>query len=364
MVRKSWFWPWGSPRERASPGLKLRHTLRSHQALSHRISWSPDGRYVAAGSAYGARIWDAETGKIVRDLSDFEGPGLSIAWSPDGLRLACAPPRPDGRTGSYWIGVWDVQTGDTIWKRRQGDHLARVTSSGSSGYDPYGEWVNHLAWAPDGKTLALAVRNKTVRLLHAENGKSIQTLNDCAGYLSAVAWSPDGEILASAGSDSVVLSDSVRLSKPIQLWDPHSGKLLQTIEGAGSSVIAWVPGNSSRRLAYVANDNSMRIWDFGTGQTAIVFHGHTAPATAVAFSSDGRLLASKGRSANDCLRIWCTDTSQQLATITASDDEECSEPGLAFHAHRPLLATLVSGQQLVRIWEIDHSVLSTRSATI
>ena len=111
--------------------------------------------------------------------------------------------------------------------------------------------VNRVEWSPDGKILASASTEGTVRLWSAE-GKSLATLTGHIGYVYSVAWSPDGKILASASWD-----------KTVRLWSPD-GKALATLTGQTDRVksVAWSP--DGKTLASASDDSTIRLWEINS----------------------------------------------------------------------------------------------------
>jgi small GTP-binding protein len=162
------------------PGLTLRHVLRGHTDEVNRITWSPDGSYLASPSEDKTiRLWDAHNGACVRTLQGHTGHVSSVAWSPDGQRLASS-------SGDNTI---------RLWQPASGKHL--LTLEGHT------KPVWSVAWSPDGQRLASASDDMTIRLWEATSGKPLHTLEGHTREVRGVAFSPDGRLLASTGFDSV-----------------------------------------------------------------------------------------------------------------------------------------------------------------
>ena len=182
------------------------------------------------------------------------------------------------------------------------------------------------------------------------------TLRGHSDWIGRIAWSPDGKWLASPSADQT-----------IRIWDAVTGEVVRTLEGHTNRVliVAWSP--DGRRFASAANDKTVRLWDAETGLATNVLEGHTGEVRCAAFAPDARLIASKVGSGDSTVRLWRCDTWQPVAVIP----EPASlywPPGMAFHPHEQVLATVGSdpgtekGQadQLIHIWQLDYNVLLDR----
>ncbi len=194
--------------------------------------------------------------------------------------------------------------------------------------------VLSVAWSPDGKYLASASADKTVRIWDTSSG---QTLRICKGHTDvvfSVAWSPDGKYLASASYD-----------KTVRVWDPNSGHTLLTYIGHTSLVTSVAWSSESKRLASGSWDKTVRVWDASNGQTLLTYSGHTDWVYSVAWSPDGKRLASA--SYDKTVRVWDTSSGQTLLTYTGHTSDVWS---VAWSPNGKRLAS-GSDDKTVRIWD-------------
>ncbi len=168
-----------------------------------------------------------------------------------------------------------------------------------------------MAFSPDGKTLASTSNDTTVRLWDGATGESRATLKGHEEQVYAVAFSPDGKTLASAGGNPFEVGDLLNPLRPgeLRLWDAATGEPRATLKGHESTVYAVAFSPDGKTLASAGVDplnpgrpGVLRLWDAATGEPRATLKGHAGAVHAVAFSPDGKTLASA--STDTTMRLW------------------------------------------------------------
>jgi WD40 repeat protein/serine/threonine protein kinase len=275
--------------------LKVFSPLRHDSAVLCAV-FSPDGKHIASSSQDGkVTLWDAKSGQRLFQFRAHESHARSVAFSPDGQRLATA-------SWDKTVKIWDVQT---LAKNRDPSALP-VLGTSSIGF-----MGSPLGPGPFIATSALVPRRIDPSPLH-----TLRTGPEVI-FWTAV-FSPDGRCLATSGNRNA--SGRVYPGE-VKIWDPVAGKELCTLEGQEErawSALAFSP--DSQWLATGHKDNVVNIWDVRTGRKRRTFRGHTVGVQCVAFSPDGRLLASGAGNSRDFespgeVKVWDVASGRQLLNL-------------------------------------------------
>lgn len=194
-----------------------------------------------------------------------------LVWI-DGEVVTRAGDHPD-RTIQLTCGVGDLVAGG------RPDRMGLVERRGGWSRTFEGDTIN--AIAVRGPLVAAAGADGIIRLLAADDGRTLRTLQGHAGPVLAVAFSPDGATLATGGAD-----------RSIRLWDAAAGTLRAAIHNHAEPVNALAFSPDGRRLASASSDRSVRIWDPAIGRLVRIVRGRESAVLSVAYTDDGRRLAA------------------------------------------------------------------------
>ncbi|GHB77172.1 hypothetical protein GCM10010377_79410 [Streptomyces viridiviolaceus] len=263
-------------------------SLDGRSSQVQTAAFSPDGRtLVTSHDGWEVRLWDVRTRKQHAVLTSAGSPAL---FSPDGGTIATG-----GDQGK--VLLWDART------RRKIDEL-RVHRSND------GAWPSHLAFSPDGTTLAVTVigfrasksDQSEVQLWDVRERRRTATLKGHTGQVTSLAFSPDGTMLATGASDATA-----------RLWDVRGHRSLATLPGHSGTVWTVAFSPDGRILASGGQDRSIWLWDVEERTAVTVLNSHTGQVNALAFSPDGTMLATGASDAT--VRLWDMRVGQPLATI-------------------------------------------------
>ena len=239
------------------------------QVPPFETAFSPDGALLATGDGEGVvRLWGVATPDAdPRELDDQASATTALAFSADGRRLAAG-----GTDGT--AGVWDLSDPATPYRDLPG-HDDLITS---------------LAFSPDGRRLVTASTDGTALLWDLEDvGAAAQPLPGHNGFVDSVAFSPDGTMVVTGAGDGIARLWTIdNLAAGARPLAGHSGRI---------DAVAISP---DKTVATGGADGTARVWS-GDGRERAVLR-HRGPVDALAFSADGRWLATG--SDDHSARLW------------------------------------------------------------
>jgi WD40 repeat protein len=221
------------------------------------------------------------------------------------------------------IRLWDVATGRQMGKPLTGD-------SGT---------ISSVAFSPNGKVLASGSYDKTIRLWDVATGRQIgKPLTGDTDEVNSVAFSPDGQILASGSDDQT-----------IRLWNAATGaEIGKPLAGATDAVNSVAFSPNGQILASGSNDDTVRLWNVATGtEIGKPFTGDTAAVNSVAFSPNGQILASGSN--DDTVRLWNVATGTEIGKPLTGNTKQVNS--VAFSPNGQILAS-GSDDDTVQLWNV------------
>ncbi|XP_074045019.1 notchless protein homolog 1 isoform X2 [Macrotis lagotis] len=302
-----------------------------HWVLS--IAWSPDGKKLASGCKNGQiLLWDPNTGKQVgRALAGHSKWITGLSWEPLHTNPECRYVASGSKDGS--VRVWDTTVGRC--DRILTGHTQSVTC---------------IRWGGDG-LLYSASQDRTIKVWRPHDGVLCRTLQGHAHWVNTMALSTDYVLRTGAfePAEASVNAQDVRGSLPelkeraldrynqirglgperlvsgsddftLFLWSPSEDKKpLQRMTGHQALINQVLFSPDARIIASASFDKSIKLWDGKTGKYLASLRGHVAAVYQIAWSADSRLLVSG--SSDSTLKVWDVKTRKLAVDLPGHADE-------------------------------------------
>jgi len=228
------------------------------------------------------KLFNLQSGEVIADLLVSEDEMFDVKFSPDGRRLASC-----GADGL--IAIFSCDENGTWQSMLIEDHA---------------DWVNSIAWSPDGTMLVSASRDKTSKVFDSATGKLLITYNGHAQNVSAAVFTTDGNRVASAGDD-----------KKVQIWTISDAKQEREIKAARSE-IAGIENYSENKLITFSADNLIRVHDCDDGKNINTIDAPSQWISSLTLSPDQQTVFF-GDHAGQIHKAKMTDSPSVIHTWTA-----------------------------------------------
>jgi WD40 repeat protein len=287
------------------------------------------GRYVLTGTDAGAQLWDAASGRLVREFPQggpLGGPsrGRSVAVSPNGMYIATSA------SDNSVVQLWDARSGVQVWRK-------------TVGVGPDGA----LAFSSDSMRLLVGQfdRALTATLLNVADGNPVGQLK--AGGQAPVAWSPNGQqILTGSGIDPN--------GYPALLWDLKRGAIAQRLDARTSGMRSVAVSQDGKDLFTL--DNGAQVWDLNSGTQTMRFLQRGFRQE----SPDGKYtLTSLGADGNPGRVATLRDSAGNVREL---DGHSGKIDSVGFSPDSRYAYT--TSEDLVQVWEVSSGRLLYRFPTL
>ena len=288
------------------------------------LAFHPEKDELFAAGYHEITVWNPDEGELLRRIGDVAERTYAIAFHPDGKQLAVAGGAPGQRGEVRLIDVEKSLTSmmlaacdgvvlaiafDSEGKRLAAageDRSIRIfdvaTGKQEREIENHADWVLSLDWSSDGKQIVSTSRDKTAKVFEVESGNLVATYAGHGATVFAAVFSPDGKHVYSAGADN-----------KIHMWNVPEAKKQKEAGGHGQDILKLilVDGN----LTSASADRTARQFDLEELKELKVLKDHSDWVCALAYDSRNKRLASGCFDGN--VQTWNLETGEPVFSFLA-----------------------------------------------
>lgn len=165
-----------------------------------------------------------------------------------------------------------------------------------------GGWVRAVVFLSD-RQIITAGQDRNIKIIDIASGKVVKTLSGHTNLINNLAISPANDLLVSGSYDNTV-----------NIWQISTGKLLRSLKGHTDKIFGLAISPDGTKIVSASRDKNLKIWDVKTGENLKTLVGHIAAVTCVVFTPDGKQVISAGN--DKSIRVWDIATGNQQFILT------------------------------------------------
>ncbi|WP_235440921.1 WD40 repeat domain-containing protein, partial [Limnoraphis robusta] len=290
-----------------------RNRLRGHDNVVRSVSISKDGKTIVYGSWDNTiKVWNRETGELIRTLTGHGGKVYSVSISNDSKTIVSG-------SGDNTIKVWNLETPDA----------EPLTLKGHNGQ------VNSVSISNDSKTIVSGSDDNTIKVWNRETGEEIHTLKGHNGQVNSVSISNDSKTIVSGSEDY-----------NIKVWNLQTGAEIRTLTGHQNWVKSVSISNDSKTIVSGSSDFTIKVWNLETGKEISTLKGHKGQVWSVSISNDSKTIVSG--SEDSTIKVWNLQTGEEIRTLKGHDNHVWS---VSISNDGTIVSC--SGDNTIKVWNLE-----------
>ncbi|MFP4650991.1 MAG: WD40 repeat domain-containing protein [Phormidium sp.] len=243
--------------------------------------------------------------------------------------------------------------------------------------------VTSISFSPNGRLIASAGSDRTIRVWDWQSGREIQRLAGNTSTVASLSFSPDGQMIVSGSQDGIIklweletgnvvhrIEAHIRrvtsldfsstgdfivsgsLNSTAKIWDSETGEIIKIFSSDLNSIYGISLSPDDKMLATAAY-GGIDIWDLESGDKLKTFGGNIGPIYSVDFSRDGKSIAAGGYDTN--ITLWDIETGEKFQTLR---DHQDSVKSVKFSPTNPMVAS-GSDDATLKLWNLQTEEIIT-----